>query len=168
MSLDGLDRRERRVVLVAAVADNDVIGAAGGIPWHLSEDLKHFRRITTGNTVVMGRTTFESIGRPLPNRTNVVVTRNRDWTQEGVLVAHDVAGAIAQAQAYDGDVMVIGGAQIYAAAMPVATHQILTEVHQSPDGDTHYPAWDRGDWVEEKREEHDGYDFVWWARTAGR
>ncbi|MGD9962128.1 dihydrofolate reductase [Nocardioides sp.] len=157
---------QRRIVLVAAVADNGVIGRDGGLPWHLSEDLQHFRRITTGNTVVMGRTTFDSIGRPLPHRTNIVVTRNPEWTHEGVLVAGSVEEALTLAQGYDADVMVMGGAQIYDAMMPLATHQVLTEVHQSPPGDTTYPAWDRADWVEERRESHDGFDFVWWARAG--
>ncbi len=157
----------QRVVMVAAVADNGVIGRDGGLPWHLSEDLQHFRRVTTGNTVVMGRATFDSIGRALPNRTNIVVTRNRDWSHEGVLVAGSLAEAIELAADHDGDVMIMGGAQIYEAALPLATHQVLTEVHQSPDGDTSYPSWDPGDWVEEQRETHDGHDFVWWARREG-
>jgi dihydrofolate reductase len=161
MSLDTLDHR---IVLVAAVAENGVIGSRGGIPWHLSEDLQHFRRVTTGNTVVMGRATFDSIGRPLPRRTNVVITRDPDWTHEGVLVAGSVEAALDLGRGYDGDIMVMGGAQVYQAVMPLATHQILTEVHQSPEGDTFYPTWDSKAWVEEKREEHDGFDFIWWTR----
>ncbi|HEU0040944.1 MAG TPA: dihydrofolate reductase, partial [Jiangellaceae bacterium] len=152
----------KRVVLVAAVAENGVIGLGGDIPWSIPEDLKHFRAVTRDNTVVMGRRTFESIGHPLPFRTNVVVTRDREWSYHGVFVAHDVSDAVALAQDFDGDVMVIGGAQIYAAAMPLATHQVLTEVHLRPEGDTSYPEWDRSDWVETKREPHDGFDFVWW------
>jgi dihydrofolate reductase len=154
----------QRVVLVAAVADNGVIGLDGDIPWSIPEDLRHFRAVTRDNTVVMGRRTFESIGHPLPFRTNVVVTRDRDWSRDGVFVAHDVDEAIAMARDFPGDVMVIGGAQIYAAAMPVATHQVLTEVRQRPDGDTTYPAWDRAEWVETEREPHEGFDFVWWER----
>jgi dihydrofolate reductase len=154
----------KRVVLVAAVAENGVIGLDGDIPWSIPEDLRHFRAVTRDNTVVMGRRTFESIGHPLPFRTNVVVTRDRGWSRDGVFVAHDVAEAIALAQDFPGDVMVIGGAQIYAAAMPRATHQVLTEVRQSPDGDTTYPDWDRTGWVETKREPHEGFDFVWWER----
>ncbi|CUR55710.1 Dihydrofolate reductase [metagenome] len=156
-----------RVVLVAAVADNGVIGRDGGLPWHLSEDLQHFRRVTTGNTVVMGRTTFDSIGRALPHRTNIVVTRNADWSHDGVLVAGSLEEAVALAGEHEGDVMIMGGAQIYAAAMPLATHQILTEVHQSPEGDTSYPDWAVRDWVETQRERHEGYDFVWWERRSG-
>jgi len=151
--------------MVAAVATNGVIGLDGDIPWSIPDDLKHFRAVTRGNTVVMGRRTFDSIGHPLPYRTNVVVTRDRTWAFEHVFVAHDVDEAIAEAQDFEGDVMIMGGAQIYAAAMPRATHQILTEVHLSPAGDTHYPEWDRSEWVETKREAGEGFDFVWWERV---
>ncbi len=155
-----------RVVLVAAVAENGVIGRDGDIPWSIPEDLKHFRATTKGHTVVMGRSTYDSIGHPLPYRTNIVVTRNRDWTAEGVLVAHSVPEAVDLARGLEGDVMVIGGGHIYADAMPLADAQVLTEVHQSPEGDTHYPEFDRSEWTEVRRERHDGYDFVWWERSA--
>jgi dihydrofolate reductase len=156
----------KKVVMVAAVADNGVIGQGGDIPWAIPEDLKHFRATTKGHTVVMGRATYDSIGHPLPYRTNIVVTRDPAWTADGVFVAHSVEEAIERAQAYDGDVMVIGGGHIYTLAMPLATHQVLTEVHQSPEGDTHYPDWDRSQWVETAREQHDGFDFVWWERKT--
>ncbi|HET7689878.1 MAG TPA: dihydrofolate reductase [Nocardioidaceae bacterium] len=155
---------DKRVVLVAAVADNGVIGRGGDIPWSNPEDLKHFRRVTRDNTVVMGRRTFESIGHPLPYRTNIVVTRQPDWSHEGTFVAPSVADAIALAQAFDGDVMVIGGGQVYADAMHVADQQILTEIHLMPEGDTFYPPYDATEWAETKRESHDGYDFVWLER----
>ncbi len=154
----------KRVVMVAAVAENGVIGAGGDIPWSIPEDLRHFRATTRDNTVVMGRRTFDSIGHPLPYRTNVVVTRDRTWRGEGVFVAPDVPEAVEMAQAFDGDVMVIGGGEIYTAAMPLATHQVLTEVHAAPEGDTHYPDFDRAAWRETRREAHDGFDFVWWER----
>jgi dihydrofolate reductase len=154
----------KRVVLVAAVADNRVIGNGGGIPWRLPEDMAHFRRVTTGNTVVMGRKTFDSIGRPLPGRMNIVITRQPEWTYEGTYAAGSLGDAIALAQGFDGDIMVIGGGQIYAEALPFADAQILTEVHQSPLGDAHYPSYRREEWVETKRETYDGHDFVWWER----
>lgn len=157
----------KRVVMVAAVADNGVIGRDGDIPWSIPEDLKHFRATTRDNTVVMGRSTYDSIGHPLPYRTNVVVTRDGTWRADGVIVAPGVEEAVARAQEFDGDVMVIGGAQIYALAMPLATHQVLTEVHATPVGDTRYPDWDRDGWRETDREAHDGFDFVWWERVAG-
>ncbi len=151
-------------MLVAAVADNGVIGRDGDIPWRIPEDMKHFRAVTSGHTVVMGRLTYESIGRPLPNRTNIVVTRSPGWSAEGVTVAAGVDEALAKARAGAGDVMVIGGAQIYQATIGAADVQILTEVHQSPEGDTFYPRFDPAEWVETRREPHDGYDFVWLER----
>lgn len=157
----------KRVVMVAAVAANGVIGRDGDIPWSIPEDLKHFRATTINNTVVMGRRTFESIGHPLPYRSNVVVTRQRDWAAEGVFVASSVDDAIEQAQEFDGDIMVIGGAQVYAAAMEHADVQVLTEVRSSPAGDTRYPAFDRAAWTETGREPHDGFDFVWLERHSG-
>ena len=151
-----------RIVLVAAVADNGVIGRDGDIPWHLPEDLRHFREVTTGHTVVMGRVTFESIGRPLPKRTNIVITRDPAWSAEGVVVVRCLEEALSSAGGEQ--VMVMGGAQVYEAAMPLADVQILTEVHQSPAGDTSYPEFDREQWRETRREPHDGYDFVWLER----
>ena len=158
---------DKRVVMVAAVADTGVIGLDGDIPWSLPEDLKHFRATTKGNSVVMGRRTYESIGHPLPFRSNIVVTRQTDWAADGVLVAHSVADAIAMAADFEGDVMVIGGAQVYEAAMPHADVQVLTEVHLSPEGDTYYPDFDRAEWTETKREPRDGFEFVWLERTRG-
>ena len=153
------------VVLVAAVADNGVIGADGELPWHLPDDLAHFRRVTTGNVVIMGRKTYESIGRPLPRRTNIVVTRQPDWTADGVITASSLTDALDVAEEYDGDAMVIGGSQIYALAMPLADRQVLTEVHATPEGDVTYPPFDRAEWEETRREEHDGYAFVWLERA---
>lgn len=157
---------DKRVVMVAAVADNGVIGHAGGVPWHIPEDLRHFRATTLGHTVVMGRATYVGIGHPLAYRTNIVLTRDPGWHADGVIVASSLDEALQRAQGLEGDVMVIGGGHVYAAAMPLATHQVLTEVHQAPKGDTHYPAWDRSQWRETEREAHEGYEFVWWERTG--
>jgi dihydrofolate reductase len=156
------------VVLVAAYADNGVIGADGDIPWRIPEDFAHFKATTLGHTLVMGRTTYDSIGRPLPGRTTIVITRDPAWTAgeyaDQVRVAHSFEEALTLAADLPGDVMVAGGAQIYGLAMPYATHQVLTSVHLSPPGDTVYPAWERGDWVETAREEHDGWSVAWWER----
>jgi len=153
-----------RVFLVAAVADNGVIGVEEQLPWHLPDDLRHFREVTKGKTVVMGRRTFESIGHPLPYRTNIVVTRQEDWAHENVFVAHSVEEAITLARGIGEDVMVIGGGEVYREAMRLADGQIITEVHHSPEGDTHYPDFDRDEWTEVRREPHEGFDFVWWDR----
>ena len=158
----------KRVVMVAAVAENGVIGKDADVPWHLPADMKHFRETTKGNTVVMGRVTYESIGHPLPYRSNVVVTRQSDWNADGVFVAGDVEDAIALAGDFDGEIMIIGGGQVYAQAMPFADVQVLTEVHQRPGGDTYYPDWDRAEWTETLREDHDGFSFVWYERAGQR
>jgi dihydrofolate reductase len=155
-----------RLTLVAAYADNRVIGDHGAIPWRIPEDFAHFKATTLGGTLVMGRTTYDSIGRALPGRTTVVVTRNADWTADGVLVAHSLDDALALASRQAGETFVAGGTQIYEQCLPLATHQVLTEVHGSPDGDAHYPVFDPADWVETRREPRDGFAWVWWERKA--
>lgn len=155
---------ERRLTLVAAYADNRVIGDHGRIPWHLSEDFAHFKATTMGGTLVMGRATYDSIGRPLPGRTTIVVTRNPDWSAEGVLVAHSLDEALALAAEQAGDTYVVGGGEIYEQALPLATHQVLTEVHLAPEGDARYPEFDPDEWVETRREPRDGFTWVWWER----
>lgn len=153
---------DRRVVLIAAVAENGVIGADGGIPWHLPADFAHFKATTLGHTLVMGRATYESIGRPLPGRTTVVLTRDPSWSAEGVTTAPDLAAALAD---LDGEVYVAGGAQVYAAALPLADAQVISEVHLSPAGDTHYPSFDRSEWREASRVPGDDFDVVTWERV---
>ena len=151
-----------RLTLVAAYADNRVIGDHGRIPWRIPEDFAHFKATTLGGTLVMGRATYDSIGRPLPGRTTIVVTRNPDWSAEGVLVAHSLEEALSLAAEQPGETYVVGGTQIYEQALSLATHQVLTEVHQSPDGDAHYPTFDPDEWVETRREPRDGFEWVWW------
>jgi dihydrofolate reductase len=162
----------KRIVMVAAVASNGVIGADGDIPWRIPEDFAHFKRVTLGHTLVMGRATYDSIGRPLPGRTTIVLTRSRSWSAEGVLVAHSVAEALDLADTLSGDpipqVMVAGGGEVYAAALPHADEQVLSLVDLEPDGDAHYPAYDPAAWLETAREHHDGYDRVFLVRAAER
>lgn len=156
----------KQVVLAAAVAENGVIGAGGDVPWHLPEDLAHFKRLTIGHVVVMGRRTFEAIGRPLPRRTNVVITRQSGWSAEGVLTAGSLEEALVTADEHSGEVMVIGGGEVYAAALRVADVQVLSEVHLSPAGDTCYPEFDRDQWAEVSREQRDGFDIVRLERSG--
>lgn len=130
------------VALIVAVARNGVIGADGGLPWRLTSDLKRFKALTMGKTLVMGRATYDSIGRPLPGRRTVVLTRDPTWSAPGVTVAHDLASALAA----DGDVMVAGGAQIYALALPFAEEIHLSRVDAAPAGDTLFPAFDPEAW----------------------
>lgn len=156
----------QKVVMVAAYADNRIIGDDGRIPWRIPEDFAHFKATTLGHTLVMGRATFDSIGRPLPGRTTIVVTRNPDWTADGVLMAHSLDEALALAAQQSGDTIIAGGTQIYEQAMPLATHQVLTEVHQSPTGDATYPTFKLDEWHEVRREQRPdlGLDWVWWER----
>jgi dihydrofolate reductase len=154
----------RRVVLVAAVATNGVIGDRGTIPWRIPGEQAHFKAVTLGHTLVMGRATYDSIGRPLPGRTTVVLTRDPAWRAEGVLVAASLEEGLALADDRPGDVMVAGGAQVYAEALPVADEQVLTRVHLEPEGDTRYPAYDPEEWEETRREGHGTHDVVWLSR----
>ena len=146
------------IVLVAAVAENGVIGRAGGLPWRLKSDLQHFRALTTGKPVVMGRRTWASLARPLPNRTNIVVTRDPAFAARGAVVVASLAAALEVAR---GDalrrkadaIMVIGGGDIYAQAMPLATRLEITRVHARPDGEAVFPAFDAAVWRETARRE---------------
>jgi dihydrofolate reductase len=145
------------IILVVAVADNGVIGKEGAIPWRISEDLKRFKALTMGNPIVMGRKTWDSLPkRPLPGRTNIVVTRQENWQAEGAVTAHSVEDAIFKAGDVD-EIFVIGGAEIYAAAMPLATSIELTEVHREFAGDAILPPLD-GAWHEVEREGHQQED----------
>jgi dihydrofolate reductase len=140
-----------RVSLIAAVAANGVIGRDGALPWHLPEDLKRFKALTMGHHIIMGRKTYESIGRLLPGRTSVIVTRNRDLKVTGAIVATSIEEAIARC-AGDDEVFVIGGAQIYQAALPLADRMYLTLVQVPFEGDTRFPAWDAAEWEPISRE----------------
>jgi dihydrofolate reductase len=157
-----------RVVAIAAVARNGVIGADGSIPWHLPEDFAHFKRTTLGHTLLMGRATYDSIGRPLPGRTTIVLTRDPGWVgAEGVLVAHSVDEALALAADLPGDLHVAGGAAVYEALLPHLDEQLISEVDLEPAGDTTYPldpASDAG-WVEASRDPQAGFDVVRWVRV---
>ena len=154
----------KRVVMVAAVAANGVIGNGPDIPWSIPGEQAEFKELTMGHTLLMGRTTYESIGRPLPGRTTIVLTRDPDWSADGVLVAHGIDAALAQADLLPGDLVVAGGGEVYVAALPFADVQVITEVRLRPVGDAFYPEIDRSEWQETRREHHDGYDRVWWER----
>jgi dihydrofolate reductase len=145
------------VALILARADNGVIGRAGGLPWHLSGDLRFFKAQTLGKPVVMGRKTYQSIGKPLPGRPNLVITRDAGFRPAGVEVFAEVAAALARAQslARDSDateVMVIGGGEIYRRTLPLADRIYLTEVHAAPEGDTFFPDLDPAAWREVRRD----------------
>lgn len=159
------------IVIIAAVARNGVIGKENGLPWHLPEDLRHFRALTLGHAVIMGRKTWESLPerfRPLPGRTNIVVTRNTEYTAAGATVV----ASLEAAQKVDGGgtAFVIGGAELYAHALPLAERLELTEILADVAGDAHFPAYDRSRWHEVKRAagvsaEGLHYAFVTYERT---
>ena len=166
------------LTLIAAVADNGVIGRAGGLPWRLKSDMQRFRALTFGHPVLMGRKTYQSIGKPLPGRTNIVVTREPAFASPGVLVARSLDAALDAAR---GDalrrgapaIMVIGGADLYAQAMPRAARLEITRVHASPPGDVHFPAIDEREWRETARrdgaagpEDEAPFTFVSYERVA--
>jgi dihydrofolate reductase len=159
-----------RVTLILARARNGVIGARGGLPWHLPEDLAFFKRTTMGHPIVMGRRTWESIGRPLPGRRSVVVTRDRGFAAPGAEVAHSLDQAIERCAGSD-EVFVIGGAQLYADALPRAGRLLLTEIDADFDGDTFLPAPEPVAWSESSRKHHPptdsrsyAFDFVDYRR----
>ncbi|MFM9270532.1 dihydrofolate reductase [Halomonas elongata] len=165
------------VAMIAAMSSNRVIGVDNQLPWYLPEDLKFFKHMTQAKPLVMGRRTFESIGRPLPGRLNIVVTRDTGFHPEGVKVCHDLASALTladQQATIDGvdEIMVMGGAQIYAQALAHASRLYLTEVAVELGGDAHFPALDMAEWEELQRvpgspgEGQPAYDFVSYRRRG--
>jgi dihydrofolate reductase len=155
------------VTIVVAIGRNRVIGADGELPWPPTGDLAQFKSLTMGHPLIMGRTTYESIGRPLPGRTSIVMTRDASWSAAGVVVAPDLPSALSAAEELDDTVFVIGGAQVYAAALEsgVVDRMVVTHVHLSPRGDAWFPAIDWTQWSESARESHDGYDIATYDRT---
>lgn len=152
------------VTLVAAVARNGVIGRDGGLPWHLPDDLRHFKAVTMGGVLVMGRKTYESIGRPLPGRTTVVVTRQPNWEAEGVITASSVLEALEMASSLSEDVFVVGGAEIYTQTLHLADALELTHIHRDVEGDTRFPEVDWSLWRETRRDERDGFTLTRYER----
>jgi dihydrofolate reductase len=161
-----------QIVIIAAVAENGVIGRGGTMPWRLKSDMRHLRAFTMGKPVVMGRKTYDSLHiKPLPGRTNIVATRDKSFTAPGVLVAPSLEAALEAARGdalrRGTDIMVIGGGDIYAQAMPLAGRLELTQIHMRPEGESLFPAVDPAVWREAAREAHPAgpdddaaYDFV--------
>jgi dihydrofolate reductase len=166
-----------KIALIVAASQNHVIGLDNQLPWHLPEDLQYFKAVTMGKPILMGRKTFDSIGRPLPGRVNIVLTRDTNWTAQGVEVVNDLDAAIAASEkackAADTDeLMIIGGEQIYRKFLPVANKLYLTKVEAEIEGDAYFPAIDSKQWrqVAEKIPEEVGnysYRFVVLERMAG-
>ena len=157
----------RPLAMIAAVAKNKVIGNKGQLPWHVSEDLKFFKTTTTGHAIIMGKKTYDSTGKPLPNRRNIVVSRSA-VSIEGAEVCGSIDEAIARARETDPEPFIIGGAEIYRAAMPFATRLIITEIDQTPEGDAFFPTIDAAEWKESERRagETPGVTFVTYERAS--
>ncbi|TYL36622.1 dihydrofolate reductase [Natronococcus pandeyae] len=156
---------------IVAVAENGVIGNDGGMPWHLPEDLQHFKETTMDHPVIMGRVTYEGIlealGEPLPGRTTIVLTSRTLEAPENAVVAGSLEEALEAAdERHDGTdtAFVAGGATVYEQFMPAVDRLIVTEVHDDPEGDTQFPDWDREAWAEVERDERDGFAFVEYVR----
>ena len=156
--------------LIAAVAENGVIGVNNTLPWHLPEDLKRFRALTTGHHIIMGRKTYESLNRLLPGRITVIVTRNPDYRVEGALIADSLEQAIAQCD-QDDEAFLIGGAELYEEGMKLADKLYLTEIHATFAGDAYFPIVDLNVWSEAARESHVSekglkYSYVTYLRRS--
>ncbi|MFZ9585132.1 MAG: type 3 dihydrofolate reductase [Pseudohongiellaceae bacterium] len=147
-----------KLALIVAAARNRAIGLHNKMPWHLPEDLKYFKRVTLGKPVIMGRNTFESIGRPLPGRPNIVISRNAGYPAQGITLVNSLEAALQAAQqllpAGVDEVMVIGGGELYTQLLPLATALELTEVAATVDGDAFFPSFDAAEWPEVSREAH--------------
>ena len=163
------------LALIAALADNRVIGIDNRLPWHLPADLKHFKALTLGKPIIMGRKTWDSLGRPLPGRLNLVVSRQADLALDGAEVFPSLHAAIARADAWArerevAELMLIGGAELYAQGLPLAQRLYLTRVHLAPAGDAWFPAFAESDWQLAEREAHaaqaeaPGYAYETWQR----
>jgi dihydrofolate reductase len=149
-----------KIVIVAAIGENNVIGKDGQLPWKIRSDLRHFRALTLDKSVIMGRKTFQSIGRPLDRRGNIVITRDPEFSAEGVNTAPSLKAALDLArkdaeQRGAAEIMIIGGSDIFVAAMPLADRLEITHVHASPDGDAYFPPIDPKRWREDKREDRE-------------
>ena len=164
-----------KVALIAARSDNNVIGSEGRIPWHLPADLKHFKALTVGHAIMMGRKTFESIGKPLPDRLTVVVSRNRDYKRAGITVVHSPEAALAFADQNETEVFVCGGAEIYRLALPLANRMYLTRVHTVVRGNVLFPEFSSKEWQLTESDPHKAddknafdYTFEVWERIGDR
>jgi len=142
------------IKLIVAKASNNVIGDKNNLIWHLPNDLKHFKNLTTGHPIIMGRKTYESLGRPLPNRTNIIITRDQNFIDDQIIITHSLEQALAKANEIQEDVFVIGGGKIYKQAMEYVDVIYLTEVHHEFNGDTYFPEIDEESFEEVERVHH--------------
>ena len=159
------------LTIIVAMSENRVIGREGDLPWHLPEDLKRFKRLTSGHHVIMGRKTFETLGRPLPNRTNIVITRRVGFAPDAdVLIAHSLEEALSQAGP-DSEPFILGGGEIYALALPLAERLEITVVHATIEGDTYFPDYDVSEWTlvsDDRHEADESHEHPFSFRTYQR
>ena len=165
---------DRRISLIWAMSENRVIGSDNQLPWHMSADLQYFKRTTSGHPVILGRKNYQSIGKPLPNRVNIVLTRARDFDAPGCKVVHSTDEALSVA-GHETEIFIIGGAEIYKEFLPLAQKLYITEIHADIAGDTTFPQYSNEDWQEIFREHHDAddrnpypYSFVVCQRSVNR
>lgn len=160
------------VTIVAAVAENRVIGKDNDLPWHMPADMKHFRNVTMGKPVIMGRVSLEALGgKPLKGRTNIILTRDENYEAEGCIVVHSIEESLKVAAGIGDEVMMLGGGDLYEQFLPRTDRMILTEIHHEFEGDTRFPEFDKGEWVEVERRDFEAdeknpypYSFVTWER----
>lgn len=155
------------ISIIAAISKNNIIGSEGNLPWHLSDDLKNFKRLTLNKPLIMGRKTFESIKKPLPNRINIIISRNKHYAvnNNDVIICDSMESAINKAREYEQEIMIIGGAQIYEQALNIADKMYLTIVDAIVDGDASFPTWNKNSWQlidteNFSKNEKNDFDFV--------
>ncbi|HAP70125.1 MAG TPA: dihydrofolate reductase [Flavobacteriales bacterium] len=152
------------ISIIVAASENNVIGKNNDLIWHLPNDLKFFKRMTSGHTIIMGRKTFESVGRPLPKRTNIIITRDTDFNPEGCVVVHSLEDALAEAAKTDKNPFIVGGEQIYRLALPLTDVVYLTRVHHEFDGDRYFPElgkeWNEVENIPHSVDEKHSYAFT--------
>ena len=154
-----------QIIIIAAIAQNGVMGKDNKIPWHYKEDFQHFKQLTLNHVIVMGRKTYESIGKPLPGRTNIVVSRNKNLHCPGCILAASSHEAVRYAQQHNAEkLFIIGGSSLYEEGLKIADILELTFINRSVEGDTYFPEWNKKSWRETKREDHDEFSFVTFQR----
>ncbi len=161
------------ITLVVAMGLNREIGVDNKLPWHLPKDLKHFKEITSGHPIIMGRKTYESIGKPLPNRTNIVISRKKDWFEEGILIVGSIKEAIKFGQKIDEDIFIIGGGNIFEQTMDIADKLEVTEIKTNIEADTFFPKidpkiWTKTDEVCHEKDEKNNFDFCFQTFQRGK
>ena len=161
------------ITLVVAMGLNREIGVDNQLPWHLPKDLKHFKEITSGHPIIMGRKTYESIGKPLPNRTNIVISRKKDWFEEGILIVGSIKEAIKFGQKIDEDIFIIGGGNIFEQTMDIADKLEVTEIKTNIEADTFFPKiepkiWTKTDEVCHEKDEKNNFDFCFQTFQRGK